>query len=457
MCSDCKHRRCHKKDSSQRKIRVVTKNMTFGVDLGSRLTSSQGYTPTLPSFFDLFDLQLAGIPIPEVELARMFENYWQQANSESLFGSRSRLTAMAKELATADADVICLQEAVAITNNPLINNDGSVRSLPYEVNNGFYGKEDSPEFSRTFNFVDMLIQRLRDNHGLEYHVLKERTLDTWQGKRTLNTLADAGGILNMTIFDAVIAKKKVKVELARTQEFFQSPKSKPFTIALESDPENPVPIFGVTFGIRRGFISLDLKVCGKKFRLINTHLESGSNGPFDSLYVVPGDIQIDHAPAGRAQQALQLLREEVIPSPYPVILAGDLNCEFIDEVSSQEPYQVQALLTLAGSVDVAGNPTVDGGVMIDTGRAIHGNAITGPEFKTSSIAGSGRKWDRLRNPASFYRIRIDHILYRRDDHITPTEFGLTQPVPYPGGPPGTGPSQWAWTSDHNGVYADFKL
>lgn len=438
------------------KIRIATLNLFFGAELNITLGAAQGYNPPLPSFVSLLIRASGGQVIPEVDVARMYEGLWQQANSELLFGTRSRLTAVANNLAEIDADIIGFQECAIISNNPVTNPDGTVRNLPYEINNGVYGREDSPETVRTFNFLEMIVQRLKDDHGLDYKIISQTIGDSSQGKRTLTTVAEARAILNVTFTNAVIAKKHVQVKYERNDILLDTPEPRPFLVALESNPLNPVEV-GFGLGLRRGFSSLNLKVCGKTIRVINVHLQSGSNIPAESLFVDSSDIQIDHGAAGRAAQALQLLREEVIPSPYPVFLIGDLNVESLLEATAQNVFPVTAWQTLVGSVDESGNPTNDGGYMIDAGRAVHGNNITTPRFKTSSIAGVGLKWARMRNPASFFRIRIDHILYRRGDDVTPVDFDVSLPVPDSGGPPGSGPEQWAWPSDHNGVWADFKI
>ena len=139
--SDCYQKDCHPKRIT---LKVVTKNMTWGVDPGQTLDEEiGGFNPPLPSIFTLLgDAYNESIPTTQQDLARMFENIWQQANNEELLGTRSRLSAMATELAAQNADVLCLQECAIITNNPTVNPDGSDRIRPFQVGNGVYGEED---------------------------------------------------------------------------------------------------------------------------------------------------------------------------------------------------------------------------------------------------------------------------------------------------------------------------
>ena len=158
-------------------------------------------------------------------------------SDESLVDTPSRLDAMAIEIASQDADIICLREAALL---PL-------------------------------DFTRMLLEKLKENHGQKFKIVGHLLLGTHHHK----TIA--------TLVRKSLKSKKLGTYLTK-------------------------------FSTDQGSLTTDLTICGRPLRIINTHYDNND-------------------------QALQLLNQEVLPSPYPVIIAGS----FVqaDELIDTSPHDIR--------------------------------------------------------------------------------------------------------------------
>jgi endonuclease/exonuclease/phosphatase family metal-dependent hydrolase len=161
----------------------------------------------------------------------------------------------------------------------------------------------------------------------------------------------------------------------------------------------PILALGTTFVSKRGWVSADVTVNKRAFRLIDTHLET-----------------VDAT--NRQLQAQELLQGPATTS-RPVILVGDLNSEPREAAPS-----AYSTLTGAGFID------------------------TWLQANPSSPLASG--WtccnaEDLLNPSPSFIVRIDHVLTRPNVTVVKSiRVGTDKDNRTPGG---------LWPSDHAGIVA----
>ncbi|CAN7505962.1 endonuclease/exonuclease/phosphatase family protein [Paenibacillus sp. LjRoot153] len=172
-----------------------------------------------------------------------------------------RAKAIAKAIASEKPDLIGLQEAVRV--KLVIPTFGTV----------------------TYDFIDILLNALEER-GLKYEVAA-------RNNDAQAELPDSNG--NLVQFlerDAILIRKDHKLDVKRRQEAnFQTN----LTVSLAGQP----------FTILRGWSSIDVKIDGQVFRMINTHL----------------DPTVE---AIRNAQAFEIIQGPANTS-LPVVITGDLN------------------------------------------------------------------------------------------------------------------------------------
>jgi hypothetical protein len=425
--------------------------MWTGIEFRKELGPEEGYNPPLPGIETLLRRAYSGNVVTEQDLARAYENCWQQVAVLNL--ASERLTAMAIEFANQNADIIQLNECALICNNLPDNPDGTTREfMDWQLQNGYYGKETSPEESRKYDFAEMIVQRLKDNHGQEFEIINRQITDGVSGKKTLDTLENVNGVFQWMLTNVILVRKSLKACVLRSfqKEFKYARVYRPFEIVAGADPEGTEKVtidFG--FGVRRGYMTNDLKIKGVKFRIIGTHFASGNN-----ISGIPPALNAESTkyrsvgPA-KASQALEILTNEIQTTKLPVVLLGDFNSQSLNEQAGSEfLFGIGIWETLVSSVTPDGQPTNSGGVMIDTVEEVFPGQGGSPQFKTADRGNFS-----LTDPNLVYNFRIDHILIKRDSGIRAVEYGMTQPGPLP-----QSPSQpFAFTSDHNGVFARLRI
>lgn len=439
-------------------LTLVTKNVYFGMEFGSTLGASLGYTPELPSYFVFLDLAFDLGIATEENLQRSFENLWQFMTNPDLFPVIPRLNQIADELAMQNADIIGLQEVLLATNNPTSRPDGAPFLFgDYFIENIFAGEEDSVEEWRTYDFAKMIVRRLNETHGQEFDIVSTVLQEQNESPRTLGAINEATARFQWGINNVILVRTSLGAKVVRevSEKFLYSRQTASVDIRQGDQWNNTETVRVHVSGFDRGYNSVDLDICGKTVRVINTHLPSGNSIP---------DIDVKDTnrknQAGSAAQnacALQLIHEEIKTSPHPVVLLGDLNQESCREATFQLIFPCSAMHTLIGSVFPNGTLSSVGGVMRDTCVEVHGDdCYDNTKFRTSSLTAPGPplpKWDDMRNVEGYFRNRLDHILVRSGDPITTTYFNVTLPTPFTPTPS----KPFAFPSDHQGIVAKLKI
>jgi endonuclease/exonuclease/phosphatase family metal-dependent hydrolase len=185
----------------------------------------------------------------------------------------------------------------------------------------------------------------------------------------------------LTMRDAILVRKGANIKTSNVTSGNFSPAS---TFS--------VTVFGQPLPFSRGWVAADVNVRGKRFRLVNTHLESEDAGTV------------------REDQASELIAPGGPATPNPTVLIGDLNSD--PNLGASDPESPPAFLRLmaAGFRSLAG-PALTGG---------HGELLN--DF--SNVLDGGR---------------IDHIL----TNSASIGFTTSQVLDSQGG--------GLWASDHGGV------
>ena len=236
----------HDRDDDEdngRLLNVMTRNMDEGTDFGPIFTAT-----TFPQF-------AAEVAAAYIEV--------QQSNIPE------RAAALAKEIKAKQPDLVGLQEVSVWRTGPLF---GAATTVTYDA---------------LQSLLDELAAR-----GLHYSpiaILKEFEAEA----------PSALGIqIGFTDLDVVLARSDLKTSELKLSNV----QAQHFTVNLPFTS----PILG-TLIIPRGWISVDGKIRGKRFRFVTAHLESFHFGV-------------------QAAQAAELMQGPC-NTPLPVIIAGDLNTE----------------------------------------------------------------------------------------------------------------------------------
>jgi endonuclease/exonuclease/phosphatase family metal-dependent hydrolase len=200
------------------------------------------------------------------------------------------------------------------------------------------------------------------------------------------------GDLRLEMRDAIIARKGAGVKT-----------SNPTSANYSSANTFKLTVFGQPLSFTRGWVAADVRVRGKKFRLINTHLESESAGTV------------------REDQATELVAPGGPAAAKPTILLGDLNSD-----PAREPTNL---------------PNGDGGSKIAYDRLTAAGflSLSGPGL----TGGHGELLSDLSNVLD--NGRIDHILTNGPSVKLASTVVLD----------GIGGGLWA--SDHGGVLSRLKI
>ena len=225
---------------------VVTQNAYLGFDVAELVRAS-----SLAAVRDVTGGFLAGID-PELYAARA--------------------EGIAAAVATADADVVALQEAVLLR-----------RQEP-----GDYGSESSESATDVLvDFLDRILTALAAR-GLDYAVAAETVTNDFE------LPAETGeGPVDLRITDRDVLLVRGDLDTAD-----------PVTETYDAALALPVPDSDRRLTVNRGYSAVDVTVESVPFRAVSTHLEAAS-----SRY--------------RRRQARELL--DALPSDRPVVVGGDLN------------------------------------------------------------------------------------------------------------------------------------
>jgi len=286
---------------SDRSLTVLTWNTYIGSDL------QQAFDPS----FSQAQLLLAVAQVwAEVQLTNFPE----------------RADAIARQIETAQPDILCLQEAALWQTGEFLN--------------------PAPATTVVYDFLEILLQALA-SRGLNYQVVAAAQFSTVEVPNII-TLED----LRFTDRQAILVRSDLNTSDLKSS----------YPQVGTYDARIPIDVLGQPGFITRGWISLDVKVRGKSFRLITTHLEAAHPG-----------VQV--------AQAIELLSGPAA-TELPLVVVGDLN----------------------SPADGSGTPTY--GLMLQAGFVDAWSLATLDNGFTCCQQGN------LLNPASTLSERIDLVLFR---------------------------------------------
>lgn len=191
-----------------------------------------------------------------------------QATIEDVFQSRipERAALVAAEIIQNKPDIVALQEAT----------QWKISTLQGEV---------------VLDQLELLMKSLR-RAGLQYRVAVVQQM----------THVEIPDAITYTDRNAVLVRHNMPLQVLGTE-----------THTFSDLLTIPVPSLDTEISILRGWIEMDVKVQGRHFKFVNTHLESPLPGPYQAG---TQGLQV--------LQAMELM-QELAPAKVPVILAGDFN------------------------------------------------------------------------------------------------------------------------------------
>ena len=331
--------------ASTREVTVMTRNLYLGASLDGVLAAE-----------DFLELAVAVADVWDTVQETDFEE---------------RAGALADEIVDARVDLVALQEAAIWRTQ-------------------FPSDPTTAATDVVYDFVEILIDALYERGAYYEVVVSQDRLDAELPSIT-------GGDIRFTDRDVILARKTRRHGHLTVLA----------TDAAHFDPDHllSVPVGGPggpVVTILRGWVSADVRVRGKKFRIVNTHLEDPTFSPPVALL--------------QAATALELLAGP-LDTDMPVICLGDFNA---DAFGGSETYDI----------------LLDGGL----------------EDVWTDLFDPGLTWGQapdLLNEESTLTERLDLILFRG-----PFRVGDVDVV---GEDPDDRTKSGLWPSDHAGVVATLEL
>lgn len=334
----------HKKSD---KVRVMTRNIYLGADLGPGLAAT-----TPEEFFTANGGILRQVTRTKFPL---------------------RAKALAKEIRIAHADLVGLQEvALWRTAPPSLDPIGPAGPSATTVR---------------YDFLQLLLNELNRGKPVKHQyrpvvVKPEFDFEAPANENGVNGDGPGGLLANteingrLTMRDVILARNKTTVT--------SNPRSGTFQNLLN------VTVSGIPIAVTRGWTTVDAKVKKSRwFHFVNTHLEA-----FDDETQVPSI---------RAQQASELVAPggPARAFPLPVILVGDLNSDTATEVQPGDAQAHQVMLG-AGFVNrdtsnplscCLGDPNLVGGSLANFDHKVDHVMTSSPnivKLKRSRVFGLGK-------------------------------------------------------------------
>jgi endonuclease/exonuclease/phosphatase family metal-dependent hydrolase len=209
------------------------------------------------------------------EFERLAGELWAEVQGTDFVGTRAEL--LEREIRRTKPDLVGLQEVALWRRGPDGVKDGA-NTRATEV---------------VYNFLKTFRRRLARGDLRYTPVVKQRAAD-------IETSIDAGYDVRLTMFDVILVKQRKDLRVIR--------KSK-----SQYETSIGVPTPAGDLRSRRGWTAVDVRFKGKRFRFVNTHLESATDatreaqarelvapgGPLsgDRRHIVVGDFNSD--PQGR--------------------------------------------------------------------------------------------------------------------------------------------------------------
>jgi endonuclease/exonuclease/phosphatase family metal-dependent hydrolase len=197
---------------------------------------------------------------------------WAEIQKTDFVGTRAAL--LAKEVKRTRPDLIGLQEVATWRRGPDGVTDGST----------------TPATTVVYDFLKSYRAALK-KLGLRY------TVAVVQQEANIEAPIDQGYDVRLTMHDVILVKKRADLKITKSSK-------------ANYDADIGVPTPGGTLTSTRGWTAVDGRLRGKKFRFVNTHLESA-------------------APQPREAQARELVARggPLRVKGKPVIVVGDMNSD----------------------------------------------------------------------------------------------------------------------------------
>lgn len=319
-------------------VTVMSRNLYLGTDLGPIFSA-----PSLPALFGAVGAGYTNVQATDFP---------------------SRADSIANEIAVARPDLVGLQEAAIYRID--VPPDGPA----------------TPATEVTYDFLQLLLDRLAAK-GLRYEAVAVHVGTDAELPSGLPPTRD----LRLTIRDAIL----VRTGRGRPRVHVEHAESGTYTAKLV------VPTVGGPIAVPRGWNAVDVRVKGKRFRFVNTHLEAFS-----------APVQV--------AQAAELATGPATATDRAVVVVGDLNSR----------------------ADGLGTPS-------------YGNLLAAG-FRDAWAGGGGLTCCHspgLRNPAAAFDKRIDFVLTR--GRIRSINADVV------GDEPWNRTASGLWPSDHGGVVATLRV
>ncbi len=214
----------------------------------------------------------------------------------------------------------------------------------------------------------------------------------------------------LTMRDAILVRADLPTSRLRVLGSDSGNYAATVLVPSPGDPTTPLPV-------PRGWSYIDVKLRGKEYRFLTTHLEAFS--PF-GCDAAGGPSLAD--PFVRNRQAVELVAL-LADSPHPVVLSGDLNAR------PDEPCDAMAILGAAGFVDA------------------WAEAMPGVPAPTAG------QTDDLDNFPSQLDHQVDYVLYRGPGVLN-SVAGSGEIL---GDQPEDRTAAGLWPSDHAGLYVTMHI
>jgi endonuclease/exonuclease/phosphatase family metal-dependent hydrolase len=238
------------------------------------------------------------------EFERLAGVLWAEVQSTDFVGTRAAL--LAREIRRTRPDLVGLQEVALWRRGPDGVKDGA----------------STPARQVVYNFL-RAFRRALARRNLRYAVaVKQREAD-------IETSIDAGYDVRLTMFDVILVQKQKGLRVTRR-------------LSENYDTEIGVPTPVGTLTSRRGWTAVDVRFKGKRFRFVNTHLESAADstreaqarelvargGPLRGKrqYIVVGDFNSDPSGNESPSGAFDILADFGLRDSWPRRFGPGYSC-----------------------------------------------------------------------------------------------------------------------------------